>query len=82
MKTVTVLKAHPYGPEKRKPGQVCLVEEKHLGILEKAGLVIASNAPVTKKPLEEFVEPEPEPDEIPKTRKRRTYRRCDLQAED
>jgi methionyl-tRNA formyltransferase len=80
MKTVTVLKAHPYGAEKRKPGQVCLVEDNHVGILEKAGLVMVSDVPVTKKPLMDFVDPDP--DEIPKTTKRRTYRRRDLQAED
>jgi hypothetical protein len=76
MKTVKVLKAHTYGPEQRKPGQVCLVEDKYFNILEKAGLVAASDAPVVKKPIKAIEESEaPE-------KKHRGYRRRDLQAEE
>jgi hypothetical protein len=80
MKTVKVLKAHPYGNENRKPGQVCLVEEKHLDILEKAGLVVASDAPVVKETLKAAEKSDPQ-SEAPE-KKRRSYRRRDLQAEE
>lgn len=84
METVTVIKRHPYGREMRRPGQVCQVEARHAPILEKAGLIERKAKPIIKRPLPiETREMDSEDEDKPqKKKKRRTYRRMDLRAED
>lgn len=89
MQSVTVQKSHIYDGKPRRPGQSYLAEDGHITFLTLAGLVRLGDPPlVVKKPLPESrVEPviradEDHEQEKPKTRKRRYYRRRDLEAEE
>ena len=73
---VKVLKAHPYGRENRKPGQMATVMQSHLQVLERLGFV-TSDVPVVKKPIP--VEPQ---EDQSKRRAVKRYKRRDLKAEE
>jgi hypothetical protein len=84
-----VLKPHPFGAARRKPGQEYKMPEPQALVFETLGLVARVPAPVVKKPLSDFIPQEtnsaPEPKRKPGRPRHagsREYERRDMQAEE
>jgi hypothetical protein len=70
---VRVLRRHPYGGKTRRPGEFYEAADKHAEILSLAGAVSLEPARLVVK--------QPIPEQAPE-KKRRSYRRRDMEAED